>query len=109
MINIFLFRVSALEELLDKNEKEYKENADKLMADMEELRENYVKTNEEKDILKSQCEALRSEIVKIEMHNRQAVDLVNNRKQFAPNESGTTRNIFIFYSFFTITRTSGTH
>lgn len=88
MINVFLYRVAALQEMAENKEKEHNAYVEKLTLDIEESKETAIKATEERDLAKSKCDAMQSELIKMEMQNRQAVDLVNNRKQFSPNQKG---------------------
>lgn len=88
MIYIFLYRVAALQEMIENKEKEHDDQVEKLLIDVDEANHKAIKSNEEREVTKSKCDAMQNELVKMEMLNKQATDLVNNRKQFVPYEKG---------------------
>lgn len=88
MINVSLYRVAALQEMVESKEKEHDDYVEKLLIEVDEARRKAIKSNEDKEVMKSKCDGMQQELIKMEMLNRQASDLVNNRKQFAPYEKG---------------------
>lgn len=88
MIPVFLCRVKSLSELLEEKEKEYKQHIEDKDMEVERARKSSVEDREAKEIMTKKYEAIQAELVKMEVRNRQAVDLVNNRREFEPNERG---------------------
>lgn len=94
MINVFLYRVKSLEEMSENAEKDHQETVAKLTFEVDAARQSAITSNEERDIMERKFEAIKGELVKLELQNKQAIDLVNNRKEFNPNEKGMRITIF---------------
>lgn len=94
---MFLCRLKSLSELLEEKEKEYKEHIESKDLEVERARKASIEDREAKEVMSRKYEGMKAELIKMEIRNRQAIDLVNNRREFVPNEEGIENDTAFFF------------
>lgn len=61
---------------------------EKLTKELDHARNEAIAARTERETMKKKCEFMDETVVKMSVRNKQAVDLVSNRKDFHPNGKG---------------------